>query len=104
MRRQHHDTNAAHRKEQPHYQPRTRANVEPIKRAYERIVAGEVIFPDELIDEPALADTTEPEVAAEIPVEPRHQTAAELEREVDQTLAWRTGSGETKYGSLKKPE
>lgn len=103
MRREYHDTHSAHY-EARQRQARARASAEPLKRSYERIVAGEEAFPDELVAEPVAADAAETEVVEAAPVEARKQTPEELEREVDQTLAWRTGSGETKYGSLKKPE
>jgi hypothetical protein len=110
MRREHHDTRAG--KRSPSSPDQHKAPAEDRTRAYERNVLGEARNRDPLtLDDGAASDAGD-EIAGS--ASDRTITGAvregpapserELDRQVDQELAWASGSPPARYGSLRKED
>ena len=97
MRREPHDSHAAHRDAQ-HKQAQDSAHEEPLKRSYERVVSGEKPV-DDATDDALPPD--QPTAAEPGPAAAAQPSAAEIEAEVAQEMAATSGSSPAKYGSLK---
>ncbi|HEY4321529.1 MAG TPA: hypothetical protein VGM77_10165 [Gemmatimonadales bacterium] len=104
MRREQHDSHAAHKDEQ-HKETHVHADSEPRSRAFERNVEGVSKFSDDATVDPADADLAMPPATRDpTPVREAIETQEGADREVDQELAWVSGSSEAKYNSLKKED
>jgi hypothetical protein len=99
MRRESHDSHAAHRDAQ-RKEAQEFAHEEPLKRSYERVVNGEEA-PDEMTGEVLPAEQPAPGVAESPHASDAPQSPADVDAEVAQELAAISGSSPAKYGSLK---
>lgn len=104
MRREQPDSHAAHKDEQ-HKQPQVHADDEARSRAFERNAEGVSKFSDDAIVDPADADLAAvPATPNPTPVRAAIETQESVDRDVDQELAWISGSTDAKYNSLKKED